>query len=63
MKKALQWSEKNEICGHLSRLAPGQRPNKPERAGATRVKRQPVPCFLLNSLVEGLDTESSNASS
>ena len=53
LRAAHIWSEKNEICDHLSRLAPGQQPNKPELAGATPVKRQPVPCFLLSSLVEG----------
>ena len=52
LRAAHIWSEKNDICDHLSRSTLGQRPSKPELLGATRSKRQPVPRFLLSSLVE-----------
>ena len=61
LRAAHIWSEKNEICDHLSRLLPGQQPNKTELAEATPAKRQPVPRFLLNSLVKGPDAEPANA--
>ena len=52
LRAAHIWSEKNVICDHLSRLSPGEQPNMPELSEAVRVKRQPVPRFLLESLVE-----------
>ena len=61
LRAAHIWSERNEICDHLSRLLPGQQPNKAELAEATPVKRQPVPRFLLDSLVKGPNAEPANA--
>ena len=55
LRAAHIWSERNEICDHLSRLAAGELPNRKELAGAVEAKRQPVPNFLLKNLVEPVD--------
>ena len=34
LRAAHSWSKKNEVCNHLSRLSPGERPNKTELVGA-----------------------------
>ena len=52
LRAAHSWSEKNEVCNHLSRLSPGERPNKTELVGAVRTKRQPVPRSLHENWVE-----------
>ena len=55
LRAAHIWSERNDICDHLSRLSNGERPNRKELAGAVQAKRQPVPNFLLKNLVDPVD--------
>ena len=52
LRAAHNWSERNDVCDHLSRLAPGEPPNRTElKKGAVKAGRQPVPRFLLENLV------------
>ena len=46
------WSERNDVCDQLSRLAPGVPPVRRELKGAVRAKRQPVPKFLLEPQID-----------
>ena len=50
IRAAHVWSERNEICDKLSRMAEGETCDQPELRHAMRVKRRQTPQFLLRSL-------------
>ena len=52
LRAAHIWSERNDVCDHLSRLSPGELPNRAELTGAVKARRQPAPRFLLDNLVD-----------
>ena len=47
-----RWSERNDVCDYLSRLAPGVPPRKSRVGRGCKGQRQPVPEFLLEHLLE-----------
>ena len=51
LRAAHIWSERNVICDYLSRLSPGERPERKELEGAVYAARKPTPGFLLANLV------------
>ena len=51
LRAAHIWSERNDVCDHLSRLAPDVLPERTELEGAIKARRQPAPKFLLENLV------------
>ena len=51
LRAAHIWSERNDVCDHLCRLAPGEPPKRAELKGAVKARRQPAPKFLLEILL------------
>ena len=51
LRAAHIWSERNDVCDHLSRLLHGELPNRAELTGSVKTRRQPAPRFLLDNLV------------
>ena len=50
LRAAHIWSERNDVCDHLSRLQPGEQPNRAVLGKAVKATPKPPPRFLLESL-------------